>query len=1455
MKLHVVFIALLGVVTACGDNAGLTDASNRACSDGIDNDEDGQTDFPDDLGCVGPDDDTEDSPPSPACSDGRDNDGDGLIDFPVDPGCTVPQIDSELDDCPDGPNCPQCADGVDNDNNGSTDFPSDPGCIAAGDNIEFTDNTIACGAGLTVNQLPTTGFVMGTLTSGSLSNVASPCGGGGGVQGIAYVFHVTAPTVLVATTSDSLTLVDTVLDLRGAMCSDAAAEIACHDDISAANKASSITRALEPGTYYLIVQGKTTVETGMFVLDVDFHPGAGTPCAMPDDCGPGLECRVPAGQSTMICTGPVCSDGIDDDSDGKTDFPNDPGCATPTDADETDVCATTPTDPACPACSNTLDDDGDGQTDFPSDPSCVAASTLSESCLQSEPLIVATGPMTTDTTVGAVNDFTPVPGSVNGHLCSTTGTHSAPDRVVQLDLPATQSLQLRLNPVGFDSSHTLLGATCTGAPIDCSDNATMNPINGLAAGRYYVVVDGYAGASGTFTLNVTGTIANGGSCESPFFAPDGLTCNAGYTCKGAAGSRTCQLTECNDGMDNNTDGRMDFPADPGCVSASDDDEDTVCPGASCPACADGVDNDGDGQTDYPMDVNCAAASSTTEDCLETEPLLAITGPITTGTLVGATDDHDPSCISTNFPDRVYSLNLTTPLQSLVIDTEGSAVDTVLSLMDSTCTEPSIACDDDGGLGTGDSLITRNNVLPGAFKIAVDAKSSVLDTFTLAVKGTLYPGASCEGPLVDAGVVVCPPMFGCNGTPGSRTCTAAQCLDGIDNNSNGRTDYPNDAGCSSPNDNTETTVCPGVACPECGDGLDNDSDGATDYPADIACLSAAYTTESCFDSDPIQPVTLPLHAGTLAGAVDNRFPMCAVTAGGFDVVWSLNLPAVQSLTIDTEGSVVDTVLQFMNADCSNSAIACDDDGGVGIGDSLITRSFVPAGNYTIGIDTEAIVPNAYNLAVRGIVAPGGSCEHPLFATGVLSCSTGFACDGAAGSRTCTVAECSDGIDNNSDGRIDFPFDPGCTSVSDDDENTVCPGSSCPVCSDGIDNDADGRTDFPDDTTCSSASFETEACLTTESVRAITSVLTTGSTASLVHDFLPSCGSSLNTAPDEVLQLDLPAMDSLTLNLVGFDTAHSLLGSSCENPPIACSDPPVLTRTNLTAGRHYVVVDGWGTGSGEWSLTTTGIVAPGGSCEGTLFTQGAFTCSSGHTCTGTPGSRTCTAGMPVCSDGVDNDADGDMDFPADPGCLSPTHDSETDTCPGAGCPQCANNADDDTDGQTDYPNDFRCASASFFLEAFCSVEANIGGMISTPATAGTLVGAADNFEQSCQTNTGNDVTYGLALPVPVAELVIHTAGSTSANTVVSLWTADCMTELGCDDDGAPTTSDNRSLLTRTNVAAGNYAVQVDSFSTSNNAAFLLHVKGTVAAGTACTSPLFSTGVLVCPSGTACTAGTCQ
>ena len=67
-----------------------------------------------------------------------------------------------------------------------------------------------------------------------------------------------------------------------------------------------------------------------------------------------------------LSTNPQCSDEIDNDDDGQTDHPNDPGCASPADDSEAP-------DPVLPACSDGADNEGDGRTDFPADPGCSSA--------------------------------------------------------------------------------------------------------------------------------------------------------------------------------------------------------------------------------------------------------------------------------------------------------------------------------------------------------------------------------------------------------------------------------------------------------------------------------------------------------------------------------------------------------------------------------------------------------------------------------------------------------------------------------------------------------------------------------------------------------------------------------------------------------------------------------------------------------------------------------------------------------------------------------------------------------------------------------------------------------------------------------------------------------------------------------------------------------------------------
>ena len=61
--------------------------------------------------------------------------------------------------------------------------------------------------------------------------------------------------------------------------------------------------------------------------------------------------------------------------------------------------------------------------------------------------------------------------------------------------------------------------------------------------------------------------------------------------------------ECNDALDNDGDGLLDYPDDTGCDSLQDNTE--ADPPAPVAACNDSLDNDGDGIADFPTDLGCA----------------------------------------------------------------------------------------------------------------------------------------------------------------------------------------------------------------------------------------------------------------------------------------------------------------------------------------------------------------------------------------------------------------------------------------------------------------------------------------------------------------------------------------------------------------------------------------------------------------------------------------------------------------------------------------------------------------------------------------------------------------------------------------------------------------------------------------------------------------------------------
>lgn len=67
------------------------------------------------------------------CEDGLDNDADNFTDYPDDIGCSSASDDIELND-------PQCQDGIDNDGDDDIDFPDDVGCDSLDDDNEFNIN-------------------------------------------------------------------------------------------------------------------------------------------------------------------------------------------------------------------------------------------------------------------------------------------------------------------------------------------------------------------------------------------------------------------------------------------------------------------------------------------------------------------------------------------------------------------------------------------------------------------------------------------------------------------------------------------------------------------------------------------------------------------------------------------------------------------------------------------------------------------------------------------------------------------------------------------------------------------------------------------------------------------------------------------------------------------------------------------------------------------------------------------------------------------------------------------------------------------------------------------------------------------------------------------------------------------------------------------------------------------
>lgn len=967
---------------AFNGNTESPDPASTQCNDAQDNDADGLTDFPEDPGCENAEDDDEFNEPIPQCRDGIDNDGDMLIDYPNDPGCFAGLANDETDDCPSGPGCPECSNDIDDDADGKTDYPDDPGCDGAADNLEFNADPSVCGSAVNLLPLPSSGIASGMFENGATNVLISPTCGGGGSE-VVYTLVLTEARALFLTTDFPETDVDTVLSVRSD-CQAANTELGCNDDTTTSVKSTLLVDAT-PGTYFIIVDARSPGTVGDFKLQVIEYAPEGAACTPGvTECAPGYLCRMLDSSATSeTCEVPSCQDGLDNEGDMLVDFPNDPGCANLDDNDETDTCPGA----GCPACGNGVDDDGDMLIDYSGgDPGCGSASD------DSEPDECIPGVAVTPLPLAGATGTTPPSSNGSKFTPSCHTSTSSTEDVYSYRL--NRSLEtLTFSTLGSTGDNVLSvrfgDCGSIGAELACANTTSLGEevtLTAPALGNYYIMVDGDFGSALAYVLNLRGTLAPGAACTA---ADTQFTCRSGYTC---GAMNTCVLTQCNNGTDDDSDGKIDA-ADPGCTDISDNTEN---PNPSpLPQCGDGMDNDADGKIDYvggdPGCIN-AADDSELDECIPGVimvplPLTGVTG-FTPASTAGS--NFKPSCNgSTTSTEVVHSFRLTQALTELTFSTVGSPNDTVLSVRYGTCGLPAaeIACAQVANTG---EEVTISSPTLGDYYVFVDGDYISGIGYVLNVRGKLGLGAACSAGNTQ---FVCGDGFVC-GT--GNTCVKTQCNDGLDNDADGKIDAA-DPGCADITDNTENPNPSPL--PECADGADNDMDALIDFPADPGCARASDDSETeCMETDPVATITTSSVTGTTTTATHDYLSSCgSTTAQAKDVTYRLVVPGtLTSLVLDMNNTTTDydSVLHIKQEMCTATDFACNDEAPTEtVGQSKISLTNVPAGQYFIIVDGYLTSSAGnYKLDISGVIAAGQACNQAQITAGIFSCASGTTCTG-------------------------------------------------------------------------------------------------------------------------------------------------------------------------------------------------------------------------------------------------------------------------------------------------------------------------------------------------------------------------------------------------------------------------------------------------------------------------------
>ena len=962
------------------------------------------------------------------CADGLDNDEDGLIDLD-DPGCEGP---GDVDES-NPPPLNACRDLIDNDSDGLSDL-ADPGCTSLDDDDESDDpQLVACENGVDDDD---DGLIDFPEDPGCLTRVDEDESNEIGLFECNNLIdddfdgYVDYPFDPGCASSDDDDERDDVEASMVAQCDngldddgDGAVDLA---DPECDSLSDPRERFVEGDATPICSNKLDDDEDGL----VDF----------PED--PGCS-RASLRSEEDPQTPPQCFNQIDDDGDGYLDYPQDPGCAGYGDRDETDPRVR-------PGCLDGEDNDGDGMIDYPRDSGCDSASDVSERgwCGASGNVI--------EVTDGAVYRGSSRQGRFE--RSASCGGRGAPELtfLYQVREPV-RTLRFKTTAIPNEEAETSEAAweTTLYAWRDCNAperevSCAREPIDGVAEnlltlvdppiGPLYVMVDGASGRGGTFQLTV----------------------------------EVIPIEACQNERDDDDDGLIDFPYDPGCEGFLDESEEDP---AVTPLCADSIDNDEDGLTDFPLDIGCRAAIDDDEldECGQGLPVYVI-GEIPLrvdgdSRRQGMASEHIGSCGTSVGVEQIFVYdNPSHAALTLTLNRLDGVTDQVsLHVRARRCLEEAseLGCvagevtfsgEDQAGVevnpGNGGAEIEpevggaenggpEDPITDPSLSISEGGLTLTLDDVP---RGLIY-------------IFVDHPIDGFPfGLHISRRQLSPSCQDERDNDGDGMIDLDDD-GCEDPDDDDEST--PPIP-PACFDDEDNDGDGLIDYPIDPGCSARGALSEEDMTPPPACDNGVDDN-----GDGETDFPYDSGCASAGDLSESaLPTPPQCHNRVDDDG---DSFIDFpYDPGCSSRGDLRE------ANDDRIPQCIDGLDN-----DQNGVIDYPFD---SGCYARGDDRESPPDHPPV----------------------CSDGLDNDVDGVTDFPMESGCQSAGDQSESDPL---TSPECANGVDDDRNGRIDWPDDPGCQYRGDVVEEG---------------------AHDLSPRCNDGVDNDLDGAVDLDDPQCSSRTDN---------------------------------------------------------------------------------------------------------------------------------------------------------------------------------------------------------------------------------------------------------------------------------------------------------------------------------------